>query len=170
MVSMRFIFIGSVFLHGLLAFSIAHYGVHLKKGNPTTHFSVVWGMPDKKTNATQKTKSREDSSFSVDIDQGRDIAANVSENPLLLSPSVEIIANSAPVYPGQARREGAEGDFLVKIIINEGGTVESMEIKTIKGDKEIFEQAIFAALKTWKFKPKNKKIALDVPISFQLDS
>ncbi|MCE2715792.1 MAG: TonB family protein [Pseudomonadota bacterium] len=169
MVKMRFIFLGSILLHGLLAISISQYITGSKYSEPNS-FSIKWIDSQNKPADQQKFAITENSSLLQRSDHKKikEVASSsVTDSNVDVA---KIIYNPAPAYPAQAKSEGIEGFFLVKMLVNENGVVELIEISTLKGQKEIFEEAIIVALKTWKFTSADKKTSFEVPISFQLDS
>lgn len=168
MVKKRFIFLGSVLLHGLLAASIGYY-VTSSKHSASKSFSVVWINSSNKFCALTKVGIVENSSSLQKPDYKKRQSTKFTTNASSDQPAVEVIYNPAPIYPAQAKRDGVESSFLVKIFVKESGVVESIEIITVKGEKEIFEEAIITALKTWRFKTENRKASFEVPISFQLE-
>jgi TonB family protein len=60
--------------------------------------------------------------------------------------------NVYPVYPESAKASKIEGSFLIELILNSKGSVESLTF--LEGDcgQDIFKQTIETALKQWKFK------------------
>lgn len=170
MVKMRFIFLGSVLLHGLLALSIGQYVTNSKKSS-VNNFSVVWINSNHNPHDLMKISINESASSFQKNDYKKNKKPMIArEKSSLMHSQTEIVHSPSPIYPTQAKREGIEGFFLVKMIVNENGDVESMQINTLQGRKEVFEETIFSSLKEWKFKPGNKKMSFEIPISFQLDS
>lgn len=169
MVKMRFIFLGSVLLHGLLAFSIRQYVTNSKNFAAKSFSSIEWVSSSAKPKDLKKISVSENNTPSANFSNEKNILESVVEDYPVTEIPEEVVYNPPPIYPNKARREGLEGAFLVKIFVNEDGAVESVEIGALEGRREIFEESIMTALKTWKFKAKNKKISFEVPISFQLD-
>jgi protein TonB len=60
------------------------------------------------------------------------------------------IAQAQPVYPPALKAEGVEGFVVVRFIVTEAGAVD--DVRIVKGDPR-FNDAVLAAVKTWRFKP-----------------
>jgi TonB family protein len=58
--------------------------------------------------------------------------------------------NRPPAYPEAARASGVEGMVIAKIVVTESGSVGSIEI--LRGHPA-FDDAVRAALRTWRFTP-----------------
>lgn len=166
MVKMRFLLIGSVFFHGLIAFSIGQY-VSSEKLKTSNSFPIILLSSTKKNDVEMV---RSGSSRKVAHYQNRKMASSKENNIVMqTSDALKVIYNPAPAYPANAKRNGEEGIFSVKIIVGMSGKVEHVELMTIKGKKEFFEEELLRTLKTWQFKPRDREISFEVPISFQLE-
>jgi protein TonB len=62
------------------------------------------------------------------------------------------MVKTAPMYPFRAREQGVEGVVQVKILVREDGTVGEVLIVDAR-PKDIFEEAVLAAVPNWKFEP-----------------
>ncbi len=85
----------------------------------------------------------------------------------------QVIKSVDPVYPEIARKAGVEGKVIAHLWIDKKGQVR--EVKIIKSDSDIFNQAVIDAAKQWTFAPalmKNGPVAvwLAVPFIFSLKS
>lgn len=164
MVKKRYLCIGSVCIHGLLAFSVGPY-IHGTSKELKNTFSVILLKSVKSTgvkaNVTSQknsmTKAQKQSSPSI-----KSLTENTTFVPIILH-------NPAPIYPDSARASGQEGIFSIKLVVSPSGNVEHIEIVTIKGNKEFFEEELLKAIKNWKFNSCGKQMVFEIPISFQLD-
>jgi protein TonB len=72
---------------------------------------------------------------------------------LELEENVVPLYRTPPLYPPRAMRARLSGVVLVEFIITQEGLVHSASI--VRSDPpEVFDQAVLAAVKKWKFKPK----------------
>ena len=119
MVKMRYLFIGSVCVHGLLALSIGQYIQCTDKQMPQV-FSVTLltspkgttekvAVPLKKTSINARAKK----------------ASVINHATIENSASAPIIIyNPSPAYPVYAKENGKEGSFSVKLLVSSAGIVE----------------------------------------------
>ncbi len=82
------------------------------------------------------------------------------------------IVQTAPVYPGEARIQGAEGRVLVGFTVDEAGRVVSAYVIT-RTDRQ-FEKAAIRAVSKWRFEPGRRhgrvvRFRMAVPIIFSLN-
>jgi protein TonB len=94
--------------------------------------------------------------------------------PRLISSGIEYIRAPQPAYPAFSRRMREEGKVVMRVLVNEKGRPEQVEIETSSGHNRLDEAAKKAALRAV-FKPhieNGRPIAVFalIPISFQLDS
>ena len=91
-------------------------------------------------------------------------------------PSVETLAydvHPAPRYPRQALRAGAEGTVVLRVLVDEQGQPQSVEIERSSGHRELDRSAREHVLARWRFHPAQRQgrairaYAL-VPIDFNL--
>ena len=91
-------------------------------------------------------------------------------------PPVETLAydvHPAPRYPRQALRAGAEGTVLLRVLVDEQGRPQSVEIESSSGHRELDRSAREHVLARWRFHPAQRQgrairaYAL-VPIAFGL--
>ena len=166
MVKMRFLFVGSVCLHGLLALSIGQYVVS-QKHRTSSSFSVVLLSSSK---ASDLAKASDSASQKIGYRQIKKVTSSKTSHPMVQTSSVPAaIYNPSPNYPAIAKASGEEGVFSVKILVSANGKVEHVEVVTLKGKKELFEEELLSTLKTWQFNSCEKEVSFEIPISFQLD-
>jgi periplasmic protein TonB len=77
-----------------------------------------------------------------------------------------------PVYPDAARRDGREGQVLLRVLIDDQGKTKSVEINRSSGS-DALDHAATEAIKRWRFHPAragDKPVAswVSIPIEFQL--
>lgn len=165
MVKMRYLCISSVCIHGLLAFSIGQY-IQSPQQQELPHFSVTLltspkGVEEKVHVASQKR---------VRDKVKKQSSAEDNQSTTEVAPFVpSVMYNPAPAYPPNAKANGQEGEFSVKLLVNIAGNVEHIEVIAIKGSQELFEEELQATIKTWKFSPSSKEVSFEIPISFRLD-
>jgi periplasmic protein TonB len=104
-------------------------------------------------------------SLSVSSARAEDAAeASVRPVPLKTPP---------PVYPAQLKDAGVSGVVVVKVLVDETGSV--VECAVTKSSRSEFEEPATAAVKTWKFRPANKggeavKSRIVIPINFTAEA
>lgn len=166
MVKMRVLFISSVCIHGLLAFSIGQYVLSEKTKIPTS-FPVILLSSTKKADAETVNSG---SSQKFGYRKIKKVNSSKANYPVVQTVDApEVIYSPDPVYPVNARNSGEEGIFSVKVLVNMAGKVEQVKVVAIKGKKKLFEEELLATLKTWEFKPREKEISFEIPILFQLE-
>jgi len=82
--------------------------------------------------------------------------------------------NPAPDYPQMARRLGQQGRVLLKVLVAENGTAETVALATSSGFEKL-DQAAIEAVKKWSFIPaKRSNEAISayvlVPVKFSLNN
>ena len=75
-----------------------------------------------------------------------------------------------PVYPDQARRQGVQGQVVLKAVIGKDGTIA--ELRPLQGPEELTAAAI-DAVQHWRFRPyelkgKPVEVETDIRLNFQL--
>ncbi len=78
-----------------------------------------------------------------------------------------------PKYPDTARRDGKEGQVLLRVLVNEEGRSASVEVNRSSG-VESLDQAALEAIKRWRFTParlgeKPVDSWVRIPIDFRLN-
>jgi protein TonB len=78
--------------------------------------------------------------------------AGANEAVILSSKGAErrLIHRVEPSYPPEVRSRGVEGTVVLKMSVNESGTVE--EVRLVEGNPALAEPAI-SAVKQWRYKP-----------------
>jgi periplasmic protein TonB len=77
-----------------------------------------------------------------------------------------------PDYPERARREGKEGQVLLRVLVDEAGRSKSIEINRSSGS-DTLDHAAAEAIKRWRFSParfgdKAVESWVKIPIEFRL--
>lgn len=78
-----------------------------------------------------------------------------------------------PPYPQFAREQGWEGTVVLRIKVNQGGSVDSVKTRKSSGFPILDESAV-QSVKTWTFEPAKDgeipiPVTVDLPIRFDLD-
>ena len=101
--------------------------------------------------------------------------SNQSEKVPVTLPSLNAsyLQNPAPTYPATARQNGEEGKVLLRVFVNESGTVEKLTLKKSSG-YELLDDAAKDTVEKWQFVPakqgdKTVSAWVVVPISFNLE-
>ncbi|HJV73048.1 MAG TPA: TonB family protein [Noviherbaspirillum sp.] len=94
--------------------------------------------------------------------------------PKNISSGIEYIEPPQPAYPAAARRMGEEGRVMLRVLVNEKGRPEHVEVHKTSGSPRLDEAARHAVMRAV-FKPHiedGRAIAVFaiIPIRFQLDS
>jgi protein TonB len=94
------------------------------------------------------------------------------------SPQIDIARplykqNTSPRYPLRARRMGYEGLVMLKVLVDENGRVNDLEVLQSSG-YAILDKAALSSVKKWMFVPgteggKKKKMWVKIPIRFELE-
>jgi protein TonB len=90
-----------------------------------------------------------------------------------ITSGVEYMQAPQPEYPSISKRIGEEGRVVLRVLVNEKGRTESVEVQTSSGSSRL-DEAAKQALKRAQFKPHTedgKAVAMHaiVPITFQLN-
>jgi protein TonB len=77
-----------------------------------------------------------------------------------------------PAYPDSARREGREGQVMLRVLIDERGETKTVEVSRSSGS-DTLDQAAASAIKRWRFHPARSgdqpiESWVSVPIDFRL--
>ena len=71
--------------------------------------------------------------------------------------------NVQPIYPAsQLTKQLDAVSIIARIIVNETGTVDEAEIVEASTDKQEFQEAVLAAVKTWTFVPLKRIVGDEV--------
>jgi protein TonB len=82
--------------------------------------------------------------------------------------------NPAPAYPPRSKRLGETGTVLLRVVVDENGRPESVDVATSSGFARL-DRAALDAVRRWKFVPAKQggravKAAVLVPLEFQLST
>jgi protein TonB len=82
--------------------------------------------------------------------------------------------NPAPAYPALSRRTGEEGKVILRVLVNEKGLPDDVQVRTSSGHARL-DDAAAATVRQWKFVPARRGDSATpawvlVPISFSLRS
>lgn len=155
----------SIFLHGLLAFSLPNNGS--KKQSSSYNFPVSIITFNTKNTSKIADKPEPQVSKVKIIETAEKKATTENLNGDAIEPT--IIYSTHPVYPEDAKANGHEAEFLITLIVDVAGNVENIDIKTVKGNLEWFETTLRQTFKTWKFSENSKTTRFSMPVSFLLD-
>ncbi|MDB5776382.1 MAG: tonB family C-terminal domain protein [Herbaspirillum sp.] len=94
--------------------------------------------------------------------------------PRTISSGVEYIQKPQPEYPAASKRMGEEGQVVLRVLINEQGRADSIELQKTSGSARL-DEAGRQAVQRARFKPQTEngkpvKVYAIVPIRFQLDN
>ena len=80
-----------------------------------------------------------------------------------------LVSKVEPTYPEEAKKQGIEGDVVVKVTIDEQGNVTNAEI--VKSPNELLNDAALGAVKQWKYEaPKEGELTtFEATVSFKLE-
>jgi periplasmic protein TonB len=101
-------------------------------------------------------------------------AAAAPAQPKTVSSGIEYLEAPQPAYPPAARRMGEEGKVMLRVLVNERGRPERVDVQKTSGSPRLDEAAKQAAMRAV-FKPHiedGRAVAVFaiIPIRFQLDS
>ncbi|MGB4812745.1 MAG: energy transducer TonB [Methylophilaceae bacterium] len=107
----------------------------------------------------------------IEAPQPKPVAEPVVEPPRF---GAAYLNNPAPDYPNMARRLGQQGRVLLKVLVAENGTAETVALATSSGFEKL-DQAAIEAVKKWSFIPaKRSNQAISayvlVPVKFSLNN
>lgn len=146
----------------------------LKKAvTPPTPVPVVNTTPSPKAISAPATQPAAEPSAPATAAPAAPPAPAAPAQPKTISSGVEYVQAPDPKYPPAARRMGEEGKAVLRVLVNDKGRAERIEIQKTSGSPRLDEaakQAVQHAL----FKPymeDGKAVAVYaiVPITFQLD-
>jgi protein TonB len=72
-----------------------------------------------------------------------------------------------PAYPPDLQRAGIEGVAVVRVVVEEDGTVSDASIARTSGHAG-FDEAAVASLRAWRFEPPGRRVRTDVSVRFRL--
>jgi protein TonB len=101
-------------------------------------------------------------------------APAVASTPKTITTGVEYIQAPQPVYPQMSKRMGEQGRVMLRILVNEKGLPDQVQVHTSSGSARLDEAGRQAALRA-QFKPHMEgghavAVYVIVPLNFQLSS
>jgi protein TonB len=98
----------------------------------------------------------------------------VASTPKTITSGVEYIQAPQPVYPLMSKRMGEQGRVMLRILVNEKGMPDQVQVHTSSGSARLDEAGRQAALRA-QFKPHMEDghavaVYVIVPLNFQLSS
>jgi protein TonB len=98
----------------------------------------------------------------------------VTSTPKTITSGVEYIQAPQPVYPLMSKRMGEQGRVMLRILVNEKGMPDQVQVHTSSGSARLDEAGRQAALRA-QFKPHMEDghavaVYVIVPLNFQLSS
>ncbi|MGO8815252.1 MAG: TonB family protein [Terriglobia bacterium] len=79
--------------------------------------------------------------------------------------SLQPVAKVSPVYPPAAKKAGIQGLVLLRATVATDGSVSNLEV--LSGDSQLASAAL-AAVKQWRYAPREKSVITDVTLNFTL--
>ena len=100
--------------------------------------------------------------------------AAAASTPKTITSGVEYLQPPLPVYPPMSRRMGEQGRVMLRILVNEKGLPDQVQVHTSSGSARLDEAGRQAALRA-QFKPHMEDghaiaVYVIVPLNFQLSS
>ena len=97
-----------------------------------------------------------------------------SSGPKTITSGVEYIKEPQPVYPQMSRRMGEQGKVVLRVLVNEKGLPDQVQVQTSSGSARLDEAGRQAALRAL-FKPhledgRAVAVYVIVPLNFQIAS
>ncbi len=80
--------------------------------------------------------------------------------------------NTPPAYPGLARKRGQEGTVTLRVLVDDKGRVDDVEIESSSGFG-LLDRAALTAVRKWSFEPGRRGVEMrpmwvKVPVTFKL--
>jgi periplasmic protein TonB len=134
-----------------------------------------WTMPHREVIATLADSTRVSPTMLGDVTgviDGTVINAGDIISSGLLDRAPEARAQSAPIYPHEARHDGRSGTVNVEFTVDESGRV--IDPRVVSSTDRIFEDATLRAVAKWRFAPGKRdmqvvRFRMAVPVVFNLD-
>lgn len=87
--------------------------------------------------------------------------------------NADYLKNPPPDYPTSARRQGQQGQVILRVLVNSSGTADQVEISKSSGVR-VLDVAALEAVKQWRFIPArqgDQAVAawVRVPLTFKLE-
>lgn len=101
-------------------------------------------------------------------------AAPAPSMPRTITTGVEYVKEPQPVYPQMSKRMGEQGRVMLRILVNERGTPDQVQVHSSSGSPRLDEAGRQAALRA-QFKPHMEDgravaVYVIVPVNFQITS
>ena len=165
MVKISHVFLGSLCVHSLLAFSLQQQSLPNPGKLQSVPVTLITLQSSKAAEEQKSIKTIKPTKKSVKVG-----FTEVKQNDTVVSDTIPIaIYNPAPNYPENAKIKGHEAEFFVTLTVNATGIVEQVKIETVRGNLEWFETDLIQTFKKWRFSENFKKTTFSMPISFLLD-
>lgn len=112
----------------------------------------------------------------VDATSGKPTSVAAAHQPHTFFPDRSALPlldrNPPPVYPSSARRRGYQGSVVLKVLVDESGKVEKVEVDQSCG-YDLLDRTALSAVRDWQFQPgirggKKVKMWVRVPVRFVL--
>jgi TonB family protein len=149
-----------------------------KIGSPTNSGTKPHGLPIAPGTALIKKTLNVPEGSSAPLTTAAAVPATETKEILSELPGMSIARplykqNPSPAYPLRARRMGYEGLVMLKVLVDENGRVDDLEVLDSSG-YAILDKAAIASVKKWMFEPgteggKKKKMWVKIPIRFELE-
>jgi protein TonB len=87
--------------------------------------------------------------------------------------NADYLENPAPPYPSVSRKSGEQGRVILRVLVNERGTADEVQMRTSSGHPRLDESAR-ETVRRWKFVPAKRGAEpvpawVLIPISFRLE-
>lgn len=143
----------------------------IQKAPPKTHIPVVNNTPAPNAITTPLVAAAPDPAL-TSMPSNLQAPAAPSQ-PKTISSGVEYIQAPQPEYPPSSRRMGEEGKTILRVLVNDRGRADRVEIQKSSGSPRLDDAARQAVIRAL-FKPymedgKAVSVYAIVPIKFQLD-
>jgi len=161
MVKMCYVFLISIGLHSLLAFSLQQHAMPKTANLQSFPVTLITSQESKINQAPNVIKKAPLNNKPSKINTTK-ITQNKTASPTA-------IYNPAPDYPEFAKINSQEGKFMITLTVDFAGNVEQVNIETITGNQELFEAELLKTFTTWKFAASTENAKFTLPISFLLD-
>lgn len=141
---------------------------------PQSHRPTPASSPAAPSRALAATTppSSASNSLSAAASGGTSTAANstASERPSGSDLAGMLLQKVLPMYPARARRDGVQGQVVLKAVIGKDGTIA--DLQPLQGPQEL-SQAAMDAVQHWRFRPyemngKPVEVETDIRLNFQL--
>lgn len=98
---------------------------------------------------------------------------NTLFGPQDLDQPLTILTRMPPIYPFNAKSRGIEGWVKIRLVVNEQGGVEDIQILSAK-PKKIFDDSVIRCVSAWRFRPGSidglpVKTQVETSIRFELN-